>query len=70
MLAAPAGTLHYRVPHHSRSPSAGWAVSAPFRAAHGREGKSGPQPPLGVSGECYVRWLRGRACLVELPVGV
>ena len=55
---------------NSRSSSAGWAVSAPFRAAHGREGRSGPQPPLGWAGEGPWGWLRRRARLVVVICGI
>ena len=55
---------------HSRSPSAGWAVSARSQAAHGREGRSGPQPPLGWAGEGPWGWLRRRARLVVVICGI
>ena len=55
---------------HSRSPSPGWAVSARSQAAHGREGRSGPQPPLGWAGEGPWGWLRRRARLVVVICGI
>eukprot|EP01043_Picozoa_sp_COSAG02_P026898 COSAG02_NODE_1563_length_11913_cov_6.216438_2_plen_103_part_00 len=40
------------------------------RAVHGRGGRSGAQPPLGVAEECYGMWLQGCVRLVGLRCGV